>query len=62
MHIIIRNNDGLYDVGGGTEFSDLAELIENYRKNPMVEKAGGTVVHLKAVCFYHLAFRSKFIL
>lgn len=35
-----------YDVGGGQQFDSLAELIEHYKKNPMVETTG-TVVHLK---------------
>ncbi len=49
VHIMIRNIDGFYDAGGGPAFADLSELVENYKKNPMVEKAGGNVVHLKAV-------------
>ncbi|XP_076087118.1 tyrosine-protein phosphatase non-receptor type 11-like isoform X5 [Mytilus galloprovincialis] len=35
-----------YDVGGGEKFKSLSDLIEHYRKNPMVERSG-TVVHLK---------------
>lgn len=35
-----------YDVGGGGQFDSLADLIEYYKKNPMVETSG-TVVHLK---------------
>ncbi|PAA80179.1 hypothetical protein BOX15_Mlig005312g1 [Macrostomum lignano] len=35
-----------YDVGGGTKFKQLTELIEFYRRTPMVDKSG-TVVHLK---------------
>ena len=35
-----------YDVGGGEKFRSLSDLIEHYRKNPMVERSG-TVVHLK---------------
>lgn len=35
-----------YDVGGGMKFDSLSELIEYYKKNPMVETSG-TVVHLK---------------
>jgi len=45
-HIIIRNKDGIFDVGGGPTFSSLAQLMEHYKKNPMVETSG-TVVHLK---------------
>ncbi|XP_062960308.1 tyrosine-protein phosphatase non-receptor type 11-like [Cynocephalus volans] len=46
-HIMIRfQSDGKYDVGGGERFDTLRELVEHYRKNPMVEKSGA-VVHLK---------------
>lgn len=38
--------DNKYDVGGGEKFSSLSELIEHYKKNPMVETSG-TVVHLR---------------
>ena len=38
--------DNCYDVGGGEKFDSLSELIEHYKKNPMVETSG-TVVHLK---------------
>ena len=38
--------DSCYDVGGGEKFDSLSELIEHYKKNPMVETSG-TVVHLK---------------
>ncbi len=33
-------------MGGGERFDSLSELIEHYKKNPMVETTG-TVVHLK---------------
>jgi len=48
------NDDGeclqenFYDIGGGDQFLSLADLVEHYRKNPMVERSG-TVVHLKQV-------------
>ncbi|XP_057355552.1 tyrosine-protein phosphatase non-receptor type 11-like isoform X1 [Manis pentadactyla] len=46
-HIMIRfQPDGKYDVGGGEQFDTLKDLVECYRKNPMVEKSGA-VVHLK---------------
>eukprot|EP00053_Salpingoeca_punica_P007464 m.68116 g.68116 ORF g.68116 m.68116 type:complete len:529 (+) comp14162_c1_seq1:62-1648(+) len=45
-HIIIRSQGGMYDVGGGEQFKDLASLVENFRKSPMVETSGN-VVHLK---------------
>lgn len=38
--------DNKYDVGGGEQFSTLGELIEHYKKNPMVETSG-TVVNLR---------------
>ncbi|KAK5646042.1 hypothetical protein RI129_004506 [Pyrocoelia pectoralis] len=45
-HVMIRCQDNFYDVGGGEKFKSLADLIEHYKKNPMVETSG-TVVHLK---------------
>ncbi|KDR10028.1 hypothetical protein L798_15690, partial [Zootermopsis nevadensis] len=45
-HVMIRCQDNFYDVGGGERFDSLSELIEHYKKNPMVETSG-TVVHLK---------------
>lgn len=47
-HVMIRNQGGRYDVGGGEQFAELTELVEHYKKNPMVEKSG-TVVHLRNV-------------
>lgn len=41
--------NGQFDAGGGMRFSQLADLVDYYKKNPMIEKAGGNVVHLKAV-------------
>lgn len=41
--------DGKYDVGGGEQFDTLGDLVECYRKNPMVERSG-VVVHLRQVC------------
>lgn len=38
--------DNKYDVGGGEQFATLGELIEHYKKNPMVETSG-TVVNLR---------------
>ena len=38
-NIIIHNNGGLFDVGGGPKFDSLTQLIEHYKKNPMVETA-----------------------
>ncbi|XP_078498487.1 tyrosine-protein phosphatase non-receptor type 11-like isoform X1 [Lissotriton helveticus] len=46
-HVMIRfQPDGKYDVGGGERFDTLTDLVEHYKKNPMVEKSGA-VVHLK---------------
>ncbi|MEQ2301680.1 protein tyrosine phosphatase, non-receptor type 11, partial [Ameca splendens] len=45
-HVMIRYQEGKYDVGGGERFDTLADLVEHYKKNPMVEKSG-IVVHLK---------------
>ncbi|XP_049821913.1 tyrosine-protein phosphatase corkscrew isoform X2 [Aethina tumida] len=46
-HVMIRcTPDNKYDVGGGEKFNTLADLIDHYKKNPMVETSG-TVVHLK---------------
>ena len=45
-HVIIRNKEGLFDVGGGPTFNSLRELVEHYKMNPMVETSG-TVIHLK---------------
>lgn len=36
----------MYDVGGGQKFATLCDLIEYYKRNPMVETCG-TVVHLR---------------
>nr|CAH7757685.1 unnamed protein product [Callosobruchus chinensis] len=46
VSILYSLKDNKYDVGGGDQFNSLAELIEHYKKNPMVETSG-TVVHLK---------------
>lgn len=46
-HVIIKNNNNKFDVGGGDCFDSLSELIEHYRRNSMVV-VSGTVVNLKA--------------
>lgn len=46
--LMVPPQDGKYDVGGGERFDTLADLVEHYKKNPMVEKSG-IVVHLKQV-------------
>ncbi|XP_046801858.1 tyrosine-protein phosphatase corkscrew isoform X2 [Lucilia cuprina] len=45
-NVMIRWQDNKYDVGGGEPFNTLSELIEHYKRNPMVETCG-TVVHLR---------------
>lgn len=45
-HVMIRNKEGLFDVGGGPKFGNLTELVEHYKKNPMVETSG-VVIKLK---------------
>ncbi|XP_017871889.1 PREDICTED: tyrosine-protein phosphatase corkscrew isoform X2 [Drosophila arizonae] len=45
-HVMIRWQDKKYDVGGGDSFDTLSELIEHYKRHPMVETCG-TVVHLR---------------
>ena len=48
-HVIIRRHtDGKYDVGGGETFDDLTDLVEYYKRNPMVE-VSGNVLQLKTV-------------
>ncbi|KAA8584281.1 hypothetical protein FQN60_008066, partial [Etheostoma spectabile] len=42
-HVMIRCQ---YDVGGGEKFDSLTDLVEHYKKNPMVETLG-TVLQLK---------------
>lgn len=45
-HVIIKQRDGKFDVGGGPTFSELQELVEHYKKTPLVETTG-RVIHLK---------------
>lgn len=45
-HVMIRCQDTKYDVGGGERFDSLTELVEHYKRNPMVETTG-SVVYLK---------------
>ena len=46
FNVVIRKKDGVFDVGGGPQFSSINELVEHYKKNPMVEKSEA-VIHLK---------------
>lgn len=54
---------GKYDVGGGERFDTLTDLVEHYKKNPMVE-VSGIVVHLKQVlylsCLWAMSFQLTF--
>ncbi|XP_028711502.2 LOW QUALITY PROTEIN: tyrosine-protein phosphatase non-receptor type 11 [Peromyscus leucopus] len=45
-HVMIRCQELKYDVGGGERFDSLTDLVEHYKKNPMVETLG-TVLQLK---------------
>ncbi|KAM5197499.1 LOW QUALITY PROTEIN: tyrosine-protein phosphatase non-receptor type 11-like [Hipposideros larvatus] len=45
-HIMICCQELKYDVGGGEWFDSLTDLMEHYKKNPMVETLG-TVLQLK---------------
>ena len=45
-HVIIRQQNGLFDMGGGPKFSSLMEVVEHYKKNPLVE-INGRVLDLK---------------
>jgi tyrosine-protein phosphatase non-receptor type 11 len=45
-HVMVRNRDNNFDVGGGPTFPSLTELLEHYKKNPMVETSGA-VINLK---------------
>ena len=40
--------DGKFDIGGGDRFDTLPELVEYYKKTPIVETSGN-VVHLRYV-------------
>lgn len=45
---LLLQHDLKYDVGGGEKFDSLTDLVEHYKKNPMVETLG-TVLQLKQV-------------
>ena len=45
-HVIIKRKNGKFDVGGGPSFSELQELIEHYKKTPLVE-TNGRVINLR---------------
>ena len=45
-HVKIRINNNKFDVYGGKEFNSLTELVEHYKRNPMVLN-NGIVVNMK---------------
>lgn len=45
-HVVIRHHNNKYDVGGGEKFDTLTELVEHYKRNPMVETKG-SVINMK---------------
>lgn len=49
-----------YDVGGGEKFDSLSDLIEHYKRNPMVETSG-SVVHLRFVPQTELFYSQYFV-
>ena len=53
----VPQHDLKYDVGGGEKFDSLTDLVEHYKKNPMVETLG-TVLQLKQV-FYTAGCRCQ---
>uniref|UniRef100_A0A2K6AZA1 protein-tyrosine-phosphatase n=1 Tax=Macaca nemestrina TaxID=9545 RepID=A0A2K6AZA1_MACNE len=59
-HVMIRCQELKYDVGGGERFDSLTDLVEHYKKNPMVETLG-TVLQLKqtAPLYSSLGNKSK---
>ena len=40
---MIRCMDNKYDAGGGDSFDSLSDLVEHYKKNPMVETTGNLI-------------------
>lgn len=45
-HVIIKRRNNKFDVGGGPSFKELQELVEYYKKTPLVETTG-RVIQLK---------------
>ena len=43
-HVMIRHKDEKFDVGGGPAFPSLNDLIDHYKKNPMVETSGVVIL------------------
>ena len=46
-HVIIRHRENKFDMGGGPQFPSLPDLIEHYKRNPLVETSG-RVITLKS--------------
>lgn len=46
-HVKIRYRENMFDMGGGPQFRSLSDLIEHYRKNPLVETSG-RVIYLRS--------------
>ena len=38
-HVIVRCNDGKYDVGSGNRFNSLSQLVNYYKENPQLRDA-----------------------
>lgn len=53
-HVKIRYRDNMFDMGGGPQFRSLPDLVEHYKKNPLVETSG-RVINLK-VPFHSTSF------
>ena len=45
-HVIIRRKDELFDIGGGPQFRSLLDLVDYYKKTPLIE-TNGRVITLK---------------
>lgn len=45
-HVYIRHRDGLFDMGGGPQFNSLNDLVDHYKRNPLIETTG-KVISLK---------------
>jgi len=45
-HVMVKKIDNKFDAGAGDQFDTLSDLVEQYRKAPMVD-SNGVVVHLK---------------
>lgn len=42
-HVIISFSNGQFDIGGGTSFKSLNELIDHYRSHAMIETSGRVI-------------------